>query len=1512
MAATEERRMSLRDQVAQRRRDMNVTINSTVDEIVDLDDSLNQTRMSNMAAKRQLRQKMLDESMGKSARLDEPVKPMEESTVKLPQTSSTNLSQSIRERLKDRVRKSQDTILTEEPRRKLKGLRNREHQNRFDLNSDTAVDQDISEDVSETEDIDKNTSIRWKILAKRSKVSKESIDVPIDAYSFFTKTYETSTTKSSVQADDEIDFTKFDSIVTAGSSFVPNHSAKDKLFVPSTDLAPEETFDGDLFHVEEEGIYIGEPPPVAGRIRNRMENRILKAENGKRWFGNDGNMIVVPNPLKQISTRPLISYSVDPRIQMYVRSLSTSQVGKYIDDGHVHQLSVHVGQLSFTHHPLFTREHVLVAQINDLYSQYVFRQTHNLTEHLEDRLYSLRRAINELKDTLGPEPWDISKPFISDCVENLREYCQEIRDVRELNDIECLKDKQMLINILKIWKEIKSAREMQGFIATSTKLLVFKEEVDHQVELEKWNNMLAEIIEEEKVGAVKSFKLKQSQYKNDLAEWKLKFKEMKKQSKEKNNTASETMPPRPKPPPKPSLKELRIKVEENAKRCHKLPGDPSIKVELCHSTPITLLDQCPVPEQKRRNDIPKTTYYGKLFYNNNEVTKLPEATLTPSFNVNFSETVYLQVVHWPESIKLELWDSSEKLTDIFLSVPPSDCHTGNTELESLEFSTNQKVAPSGTSAVGSNIANESDGKISLTSGKIVAVSAWVRTEDGKVLAPRRHGLSAFFGRADPVQYIGAKNLNDMSKVMQWIQEAKLDPNDPRNAPLLHLFITTSKESKSASGYFRLDALEKYTYFASAKDLDEDQRFQLICKRKEGLPEYKPLKMIPMFASEINGFQNRIEDEAEQKIALKEETNVFEKNRIAVSKYLTALQDKIAARSRAVKPVYEISDVVTEEQIPDIGTLGKNIAQLFEPRRPLRPQRKVRKKVTNQAVGVTHVDLLINVSQAHSLPIRKPGVVSGYGTQSPQITLRPYVEISFQRQVRTTHVEDGPNPQWNQEVTLPLTVPNNEYSTHNLRFVSDVVYFNVFDEIVVDILEDERLRETDIHNRRERRWLGSFHIPFSTIYINSRVEGKFKLNVPRVLLGYNKEHNIQPQLLQDSSSLMALPTASIDRNSYISIFITVEPPLAPQPPLREIFETTEDPHLINISALYEKDYKEKFPNRSISNLVSDDNGKSVFITRFISPQNPPAELIPEDTAYYNHNSTLRKIARFVSLIPYYQDSIIFAAKCDIWVTSELFLKMLAGDEEEHAVLLCNYFLFLGVDAYVVVGVGIPEGETCYVLTKINGHNTLWNPSTGDFYPQNNSYHALRSVHYAFNNVNIWANIQKYDEPDRINFTFNLHQYWKPFTRKMPAPLSTVQTSKLEYIPTNVEAIQSLQNDLEKTLTDKIMEWRDRHVTRWNRHCRTLIRSLLPRLEARDLTGEEQQNTLQSILDSYYVTGFPLNMRYKDLKSIIETVYSTNVHVSEDARAEFALAVYIHPFPNNVLSVWVYIAKLSRKG
>jgi coiled-coil and C2 domain-containing protein 2A len=56
-------------------------------------------------------------------------------------------------------------------------------------------------------------------------------------------------------------------------------------------------------------------------------------------------------------------------------------------------------------------------------------------------------------------------------------------------------------------------------------------------------------------------------------------------------------------------------------------------------------------------------------------------------------------------------------------------------------------------------------------------------------------------------------------------------------------------------------------------------------------------------------------------------------------------------------------------------------------------------------------------------------------------------------------------------------------------------------------------------------------------------------------------------------------------------------------------------------------------------------------------------------------TVRHCVHFVSLIPFLEDWQTFMGEGDIWCTSQQFLDILAGDFEEHAVLLHNYLLYL---------------------------------------------------------------------------------------------------------------------------------------------------------------------------------------------------------------------------------------------
>lgn len=50
------------------------------------------------------------------------------------------------------------------------------------------------------------------------------------------------------------------------------------------------------------------------------------------------------------------------------------------------QLDVDVSGLIFSHHPLFSREHVLGTRLTELYDHYLTRQHNKLTAHLTDKV----------------------------------------------------------------------------------------------------------------------------------------------------------------------------------------------------------------------------------------------------------------------------------------------------------------------------------------------------------------------------------------------------------------------------------------------------------------------------------------------------------------------------------------------------------------------------------------------------------------------------------------------------------------------------------------------------------------------------------------------------------------------------------------------------------------------------------------------------------------------------------------------------------------------------------------------------------------------------------------------------------------------------------------------------------------------------------------------------------------------------------------------------------------------
>ena len=316
----------------------------------------------------------------------------------------------------------------------------------------------------------------------------------------------------------------------------------------------------------------------------------------------------------------------------------------------------------------------------------------------------------------------------------------------------------------------------------------------------------------------------------------------------------------------------------------------------------------------------------------------------------------------------------------------------------------------------------------------------------------------------------------------------------------------------------------------------------------------------------------------------------------------------------------------------------------------------------------------------------------------------------------------------------------------------------------------------------------------------------------------------------------------------------------------------------------------------------------------------------------------------------------------------FVSLGSGDGEEHANLLCCYFMWFddqnpnsGWSTFMAMGRGIPDGNNTMFVVRRNAtpkhaggvsvqNVILYDASHCRAYsvPEQNQAIPLCNmvdISIVYDSQQIYANLQHQVHPSSMlfNWEFENETYWKPlfpknnrnrnigvgkgggrFLKADEFCLPSLQAPSLEYISCPNEYYAKRQSKLEYIIEKQFDFWRDL-PTKWNYAICKTLREILSRLEPLCQSGghvpivneDPQIFAINQIYSKLY--GFPLNlsdngsdnlMLEDDSNKAVSLVFNTKVHENDDPNAEFARAVFIYPYTNKIASVWIYIASLSK--
>ncbi|GMH34202.1 hypothetical protein BSKO_02036 [Bryopsis sp. KO-2023] len=1059
------------------------------------------------------------------------------------------------------------------------------------------------------------------------------------------------------------------------------------------------------------------------------------------------------------------------------------------------------------------------------------------------------------------------------------------------------------------------------------------------------------------------------------------------------------------------------------------------------------------PALTKRNRATRQHYAVQLIINGHNVGISESSHLKQDFSLEFGELFRVNMTRWPQQVCLRLLEKGtikdSTIAEIFLTVPgfagtpPRDpkpvpyqwtCHRPflplwqqeKQSIEPQEGGIASVVYPSGTLIVqcGWLPRNASTFGFNQGGGLGSTCSTWnplaaesaapIDVEEGWTGMPPPPKMSVDGVLRKSVGQAVALRHNQL-KVGHLLQTVGLDPNDPRNEPLLELL----KARKAAQcgltneRVFRLDPPAEVKFQLKTRAPIKRAKFLrgrwAACGAiKEGwVPKpdvastITPLSVRDTMNEKaysqglhmLEGLLKSTEDQDGQQedqwqkrqstsltLARGALAGAIEEREDRIREFVLAVRNAVSRCQIDHAPRLDTDDIVREAPLPEFKLNLASILALMQPSRKLRPRRKQVKVLHSFP---TKCELLITIQRAANLPQRDAAFSSAVGAggtlratatddnenddplNASYEILSPFVEVKFQGNSGRTMTMAGTDPLFNEQIVLPFNPTDGDFSPVALQRGSDVVTINVFDEISVKrkrppTIRSPQRRHADspdpgngLYPKREKRFLGYLSLPISTVYQLGRVEGTFELEAPPVHLGYQRER--------------------YGRSPILGVFVTLKPELQKPSAKGEERRSGEQEELSRHATRWHSQVAaiDHCSRRHICCIAIDTDGTSSLLPRYVAATPLPPSLHRLQDAS-SVESLMRKAARFVSLVPFLDDTAYSLHRQDVWTTSAEFLYMAAGDHEEHANLLAGYFLELGQQTYVVLGASTMGARSAFVLTtgqvlkereegggkepersESDTENAspktpsnrmasspqlrLWNPLTGRSCLVKDITCEFREVGVVFNGENLWANIQSSTEPWTINWDFSSSSNWLPFfgPNLSSRSLATLQ-APVFYNELDARVYEELEVQVEEIIRDALCRARRLMVSQTHKRLSRVLKRLLKQVpeaveEIMESTLKEQDNHSKNVLRGQLISKLEerhmqtiakeakghrigshiLKIPFCDkLDTVLkDLLLNTCMHGTDDESVKFAMAAHVEKTGvAYVCCIWVYVATI----